>query len=102
MFDTLLFDELIYEPTCIANNYLSCIDHIYTNNNSIISKISARPKIASNHCTIFANLKYKTDKPKCYKRKVSNYDKGDYYKFQNLLLDATWHKCYYIYNDNNF
>ncbi len=101
MFDTLLFDELIHEPTRIANNSLSSFHHIYTNNNSIISQIGVRPKIASGHCTIFAILKYKTNKPKCYKRKVWNYDKGDYDNFQNLLLDARWHECYNMYNGNN-
>ncbi len=54
------------------------------------------------HCTIFAILKYKTNKPKFYKRKVWNYDKGDYAKFQNLLLDDPWHECYNMYNDNSF
>ncbi len=77
MFDTLDFDELKHDPTLIAKNSLSTIDHIYTNNNSIISQIGVRPKIARDHCTIFAILKYKTNKPKYYKRKVLNYDKGD-------------------------
>ncbi len=102
MFDTLPFDELVHEPTHIANISLSFTDHIYTNNNSIISQIGVRPKIASDHCIIFAILKYKTNKPKCYKRNVWNYDKGDYDKFQNLLLDAPWHECYNMYNGNNF
>ncbi len=102
MFDTLLFDELIHEPTHIANNSLPCIDHIYTNNNSNISQIGVRTKIASDLCTIFVILKYITNKPKCYKKKGWNYDKGDYDKFQNLLLDAPWHECYNMYNCNFF
>ncbi len=54
MFDILLFDELIHEPTCIANNSLSCIDHIFTNSNSIILQIGVQPKIASDHYILFA------------------------------------------------
>ncbi len=52
MFDSLLFDLLIDQQTLIMGVSNSCIDHIFTNNNNIISEVGVRSKIASDHCVV--------------------------------------------------
>ncbi len=54
MFDSLLFDQLIDQPTHIMCVSKSCIDHIFTNNNNIIFEVGVMPKIASDHCVVHA------------------------------------------------
>ena len=94
MFDTLLFDQLIDEPTRIMGDTKSCIDHIFVNNTCIIENVGVRPKIASDHCVIHATLTSKIPKPKSYKRMVWDYKRGDYDKFRFMLLNAPWYSCY--------
>ncbi len=98
MFDSLLFDQLIYQPTHIMGVSKSCIGHIFTNNNIIISKVGVRPKIAIDHCVVHATLKHKIIKIHNYKRIVWYYKRGDYDAFWQLLLHAPWYSCY---NSNN-
>ncbi len=69
----------------------SCIEHIFTNNNNIISEVGVRPKIASDHCVIHATLKHKIIKIHSYKRMVWDYKRGDYDAFRQLLLHAPWY-----------
>ncbi len=101
MFDSLLFDQLIDQPTHIMGVSKSCIDsidHIFTNNNNIISEIGIRPKIASHHCIVRATLKHKIIKTHSYKCMVWDYKRGDYDAFRQLLLHAPW---YSYHNSNN-
>ncbi len=98
MLDSLLFDQLIDQPTHIMGVSKSCIDHIFTNDNNIISEVGVRPKIVSDHCVVHATLKYKIIKIYSYKRMVWDYKRGDYDAFRQLLLHAPWHLCY---NSNN-
>ncbi len=82
MFESLLFDQLIDQPTHIMGVSKSCIDHIFTNNNNIISEVGVRPKIAIDHCVVHATLKYKIIKIHRYKRMVWDYKRGDYDNFR--------------------
>ena len=92
--DTSGFDQLINEPTRIVNESKSCIDHVFTNDQSLFSEVGVRPNIASDHCPIFAMLNYKIYKPRAYKRWVWDYKNGDFEKFKLMLLDAPWYLCY--------
>ncbi len=58
MFDSLLFDQLIDQPTHIIGISKSCIDHIFTYNNNIKSEVRVRDKIASDHCVVHSTLKH--------------------------------------------
>ncbi len=88
MFESLLFDQLIDQLTHIMGVSKSCIDHIFTNNNNIISEVMVRPKIASDHCVVHATLKHKIIKIHSNKHMVWDYKRGDYDTFRHLLLHA--------------
>ena len=100
MFDSLLFDQLINQPTHIMGDSKSCIDHIFINNNNIVSEVGVRPQIASDHCVVHATLKHKIIKAHSYKRMVWDYKRGDYEAFRQLILHAPWYLCYHS-NDIN-
>ncbi len=91
MFDSLLFDQLIDQPTHIICVSKLCNDHIFTNNNIIISEVGVRPKIASDHCVVHATLNNKIIKIHSYKHMVWDYKRGDYDAFRQLLLHAPWY-----------
>ncbi len=76
----------------------SCIDHIFINNNNIISEVEIRPTIASDHCVVHATLKHRIIKIHSYKYMVWDYKRGYYDAFRQLLLHALWYICY---NSNN-
>ncbi len=102
-FNALGFEEMVHEPTRIVGETRSCIDLMFSNNPFIFSEISTHDKIVDicDHHPIHATLKYTLKKPKCYKRYVWDFKRGDYDKFRQLLLGANWKDCYVINNVNN-
>jgi len=96
IFTQLGMKELISEPTRCVGNTQSCIDLIFTNNQSLVSLVGTKDKISEkcDHLPIFAYLTIKTRTPCSYKRWVWDFKRGDYDKFRQLLLNAPWHSCY--------
>ena len=53
--DSSGFEQLIQEPTCIVIDTRSCIDHIFMNDDCLISEFGTRPKIRHKTDTDFNN-----------------------------------------------
>ena len=67
--------NMINEPTRITQKSQTCIDLILTNHSSIIINTEVLPPFCSDHCSINAELNFKTYKAQAYKQTIWKYNK---------------------------
>lgn len=82
--------HLITEPTRITNTTETCIDLIMTNHNSIINNTSVLPPFISDHCTVTAEVVFKTFKPLSYKKILWKYEGSNLQAIENDLISQDW------------
>ncbi len=89
-FRSLSYEELVHEPTRIVGETKTCIDLMFTNNPLIFSEIGTYDKIhpTNDHQPIFGTLKFTLQKPKCFKRWVWDFKKGNYDQLRMNILNA--------------
>ena len=90
--------NLITEPTRITDTSQTCIDLILTNHTSIIENTDILPPFCSDHCTVTADLTFKTYKEKAYKTKFWKYEQADQEAITNKMNSTDWS---FIQNLNN-
>lgn len=99
-FSDMGMEQLIHEPTRRVPASNTCIDLLFTNHPSSVTSSGTRDKLSENcdHLPIYAEIRFPKLKPKCYKRLVWNFARGNFDSFRQLLLNAPWQSCY-VQND---
>ena len=62
--------NIITDPTRVTNTSSTCIDLIITNHSAIITNSNVLPPFNSDHCTISAEITFKTYKALAYKNNM--------------------------------
>ena len=85
----------VNEPTRITLNTATILDQFVSNLQDMLYDVTVLPPVSHNdHCTISAQLKFKTYKPSAYKRHVWLYDKADFDAFRRALQVFNWDICF--------
>ena len=85
----------VNEPTRITINTATILDQFVSNLHEMIHNVTVLPPVSHNdHCTITAELKFKTHKSSTYKRHVWFYDKADFNAFRRALELFNWDVCF--------
>ena len=90
--------NLITEPTRVDNKSSTCIDLILTNHNAIITNTNVLPPFNSDHCTVTAEITFKTYKALAYQKTIWKYDEADLTSTKNKFSSIDWS---FIENGNN-
>ena len=90
--------NLITEPTRVDNKSSTCIDLILTNHNAIITNTNVLPPFNSDHCTVTAEITFKTFKALAYQKTIWKYDEADLTSTKNKFSSIDWS---FIENGNN-
>ena len=77
--------NLIDEPTRITDTTQTCLDLILTNHTSIIENTAILSPFCSDHCTVTADITFKTYREKAYKTKFWKYEQADKEAIENKL-----------------
>lgn len=91
-------ENMINEPTRITDTTQTCIDLILTNHTSIINTTEVLPPFCSDHCTITAEITFKTYTEQAYRAKFWKYEQADQQGIQNKLNSTDWS---FIQNNDN-
>ena len=83
-------ENLITEPTRITETSQTCIDLILTNHTSLIENTDIIPPFCSDHCTVTADITFKTYKEKAYKTKFWNYEHANKEAITNKMNSTDW------------
>ena len=90
--------NLITEPTKVTNASSTCIDLIITNHHAIITYTNVLPPFNSDHCTITAEITFKTYKSLAYQKSIWKYEEADLQSIKGKLDSADWS---FISNEDN-
>lgn len=83
--------QLITKPTRITETTESILDVIITDSPEVfLSSVVLSPPANCDHCIVSANLSFPVHKPKCYKRKVWDYNIVDVDSLNCELMGADW------------
>lgn len=82
--------NLINEPTRITSTSKTCIDLILTNHKSIINTYEVLAPFHSDHCTVTAEVTFKTYKTLSYKKTLWKYEQADLESIKNKLETTDW------------
>ena len=89
----------VNEPTRITINTATILDQFVGNLYDMLYDISVLPPVSHNdHCTISAQIKFKTHKLSAHKRFIWLYEKADFDAFRQALQLFNWDICFD--NDN--
>ena len=91
-------ENVFTEPTRITDTTQTCLDLVLTNHTSIIESTDILAPFCSDHCTITADITFKTYKEKTYKTKFWKYEEADNEGIENKVNSTDWS---YINNCNN-
>ena len=90
--------NLIDEPTRITDTTQTCLDLILTNHTSIIENTAILSPFCSDHCTVTADITFKTYREKAYKTTFWKYEQADKEAIENKINNTDWS---FIRNSNN-
>ena len=82
--------NLISEPTRITNTTATCLDLLITNHNSIINNYEILPPFHSDHCTVTAEVAYKTYRIRHKRKLFGNMMRPMYNKLKTKLENTDW------------
>ena len=82
--------NLITEPTRVDNKSSTCIDLILTNHNAIITNTNVLPPFNSDHCTVTAEITFKTYKALAYQKTIWKYDEADLTSTKHKFSSIDW------------
>ena len=78
-------------PTRITQYSSTVLDQCLSNCPNFIKETGILPPLANNdHCTIYVNLKFCNNKPKCYSRLMWNFNNVDVVNFQETITNIDW------------
>ena len=84
----------INSPTRITETSAKILDQILSNCCNLIDHVEIEDPVSFNdHCTVGIWLKLKTEKHKCYNRRMWNFKEMDTNKFQNCLSSIDFSFC---------
>ena len=90
--------NMINEPTRITQKSQTCIDLILTNHSSIIINTEVLPPFCSDHCSITAEVNFKTYKAQAYKQTIWKYNNANKIALNEKLIATDWS---FINNSND-
>lgn len=90
--------NIINQPTRITATSKTCLDLIMTNHNSIINNYEVLPPFNSDHCTVTAEVVFKSYKQHSYKKKLWKYDQANTEQIENDFENTDWS---FIQNSND-
>lgn len=82
--------NLINEPTRITPTSETCLDLILTNHKSIITTYEVLAPFHSDHCTVAAEVTFKTYKSLSYKKTLWKYEQADLESIKYKLETTNW------------
>lgn len=82
--------NIIKEPTRITPTTETCLDLIMTNHLSIINDFQVLPPFNSDHCTVTAEITFKTYKQQAFKRFIWKYEEANIGQIENELENMDW------------
>ena len=82
--------NIITDPTRVTNTSSSCIDLIITNHSATITNSNVLPPFNSDHCTITAEITFKTYKALAYKKTIWKYDEANLQLIENKFDSVDW------------
>lgn len=82
--------NIITSPTRITSSSQTCLDLILTNHNSIINNYEILPPFNSDHCTVMAEITYKTYKSLAYKKTIWKFDEANTEAIDNKFESTDW------------
>ena len=91
--------NLVNEPTNFTSTPGTCIDLIFTNNDSIVDKVSVTTPICSTHSPVSFDITYNTFKQYAYKRTIRNYNYANYADISNDINITDWDST--VFNSEN-
>ena len=83
-------ENVFTEPTRITDTTQTCLDLVLTNHTSIIENTDILAPFCSDHCTITADITFKTYKEKTYKTKFWKYEEADNEAIENKVNSTDW------------
>ena len=90
--------NVITQPTRVTNTSSRCIDLIITNHHAIIADTNVLPPFHSDHCTVTAEITFKTYKTQAYKKTIWKYEQANLHSIQTKMDCFDWS---FISNDDN-
>lgn len=81
---------MISEPTRITNTTATCLDLIITNHSSIINNTEILPPFHSDHCTVTAEIAFKTYHTQAQKKTIWKYEEADIESIETKLENTDW------------
>ena len=90
--------NLITEPTRVTNVSSTCIDLIITNHHAIITGTNVLPPFSSDHCTITAEITFKTYESLAYQTLIWKYEEADFQSIKAKVDSVDWS---FISNEDN-
>ena len=90
--------NVITQPTRVTNTSSRCIDLIITNHHAIIADTNVLPPFHSDHCTVTAEITFKTYKTQAYKKTIWKYEQANLHSIQTKMDSFDWS---FISNDDN-
>ena len=82
--------NLISEPTRITSTSATCLDLILTNHCTIINNTEIVAPFQSDHCTISAEIAFKTYRIQSQKKTIWKYDEADIDAIKTKLRNVIW------------
>ena len=89
--------NVITQPTRVTNTSSRCIDLIITNHHAIIADTNVLPPFHSDHCTVTAEITFKTYKTQAYKKTIWKYEQANLHSIQTKMDSFDWS---FISNDD--
>ena len=90
--------NMINEPTRITQKSQTCIDLLLTNHSSIIINTEVLPPFCSDHCSITAEVNFKTYKAQAYIQTIWKYNNANKIALNEKLIATDWS---FINNSND-
>ena len=92
----------INQPTRITSTSEKVLDQFISNMPHMIKSTSIQPPVSTNnHCTVVANLLFRTKKSKVYKRKMWNFKNANFDVYRQALNVVNWEECFVDQSDIN-
>lgn len=82
--------HIITEPTRITENSETCLDLIMTNHMSIINNSEILAPFHSDHCTVSAEIAFKTYKSQAFKKSIWKFEEANSNKIEQQLNSTDW------------
>ena len=80
----------ITEPARITSTSSTCLDLILTNHSSIINNTEVLPPFQSDHCTVTAEITFKTYRIQSQRKTLWKVDNADINALETILENADW------------